>query len=375
MWRTEDGDIESAPSGSDQWGTIAISTALLNRIPSQDLPAGEALVTLLARAAEKDLTAVMHVYRGYLRQLVPRFARRSKGRGRAYLCHLLECAALFLADALVHYQADRDGDLLRFLELSVAAGYTEALAAWPRLKPFADQARDAEIADRIGTVEPDWDTVCTLRDRTYIDPYTIQHAWRILNSRYVRYAEDTTPAIPTDRTEDYTERLGQAPDAPTPVFNFVPPDEAVANKEVARLIRCALATLTPRAEKVLRMRFGIGYAFAHTLEETGAAIGKSKTHVSEIEAAALRDLRHPRRSNRLRSAAFGWIKPDATQDAWDELHELRRSIERARQELKWFPAYELHYQAMKEKNDLLEEIRQMEADVRNLHYRYHFPHT
>ncbi len=63
----------------------------------------------------------------------------------------------------------------------------------------------------------------------------------------------------------------------------------------------AVATLTPREEKVLRMRFGIGEKSDHTLEEVGQDFEVTRERIRQIEAKALRKLRHPSRSKRLKS--------------------------------------------------------------------------
>ncbi|MBI3328454.1 MAG: hypothetical protein HYZ81_17350, partial [Nitrospinae bacterium] len=62
-----------------------------------------------------------------------------------------------------------------------------------------------------------------------------------------------------------------------------------------------LQTLTPREEKVLRKRFGIGIDSEHTLEEVGQDFDVTRERIRQIEAKALRKLRHPSRSKRLRS--------------------------------------------------------------------------
>jgi RNA polymerase primary sigma factor len=80
----------------------------------------------------------------------------------------------------------------------------------------------------------------------------------------------------------------------------VSPSDAVISMNLAEQTRKVLATLTPREEKVLRMRFGIGEKSDHTLEEVGQDFEVTRERIRQIEAKALRKLRHPSRSKRLR---------------------------------------------------------------------------
>jgi RNA polymerase primary sigma factor len=86
---------------------------------------------------------------------------------------------------------------------------------------------------------------------------------------------------------------------------LVKPDDAVINMNLAEQTRKVLATLTPREEKVLRMRFGIGEKSDHTLEEVGQDFEVTRERIRQIEAKALRKLRHPSRSKRLKSFVEG----------------------------------------------------------------------
>jgi RNA polymerase primary sigma factor len=79
------------------------------------------------------------------------------------------------------------------------------------------------------------------------------------------------------------------------------PAEAVINMNLAEQTRKVLKTLTPREEKVLRMRFGIGEKSDHTLEEVGQDFEVTRERIRQIEAKALRKLRHPSRSKQLKS--------------------------------------------------------------------------
>jgi len=85
--------------------------------------------------------------------------------------------------------------------------------------------------------------------------------------------------------------------------NAVSPSDAVINLSLQEQTRKVLATLTPREEKVLRMRFGIGEKSDHTLEEVGQDFDVTRERIRQIEAKALRKLRHPSRSKRLKSFA------------------------------------------------------------------------
>jgi RNA polymerase sigma factor RpoD-like protein len=80
-----------------------------------------------------------------------------------------------------------------------------------------------------------------------------------------------------------------------------PPDEATMGTNLVEQTRIALGTLTPREEKILRMRFGIGEQSDHTLEEVGKDFFVTRERIRQIEAKALRKLRHPSRSRGLRS--------------------------------------------------------------------------
>ena len=83
------------------------------------------------------------------------------------------------------------------------------------------------------------------------------------------------------------------------------PSDAVINMNLQEQTRKILATLTPREEKVLRMRFGIGEKSDHTLEEVGQDFFVTRERIRQIEAKALRKLRHPTRSRKLSSFVEG----------------------------------------------------------------------
>ena len=78
------------------------------------------------------------------------------------------------------------------------------------------------------------------------------------------------------------------------------PQESIINVNLVEQVRKALSTLTPREEKVLRMRFGIGEKGDHTLEEVGRDFDVTRERIRQIEAKSLRKLRHPSRAKLLK---------------------------------------------------------------------------
>ncbi len=108
-------------------------------------------------------------------------------------------------------------------------------------------------------------------------------------------------SLETPVGEDEDSALGDF----IPDQNAVDPQEAVVNQNLALQTRRVLATLAPREERVLKMRFGIGERANHTLEEVGQDFEVTRERIRQIEAKALRKLRHPSRSRLLKSFVEG----------------------------------------------------------------------
>ncbi|PYR56781.1 MAG: RNA polymerase sigma factor RpoD [Acidobacteria bacterium] len=85
----------------------------------------------------------------------------------------------------------------------------------------------------------------------------------------------------------------------------VSPSDAVINLNLKEQTDAVLKTLTPREEKVIKMRFGVGDGSEHTLEEVGQSFAVTRERIRQIEAKALRKLRHPSRSRKLRAFLEG----------------------------------------------------------------------
>ncbi len=82
--------------------------------------------------------------------------------------------------------------------------------------------------------------------------------------------------------------------------NALSPIDSVVTRNLKEQTGGVLKTLTPREELVLRMRFGVGEGSEHTLEEVGRSFNVTRERIRQIESKALRKLRHPNRSNKLR---------------------------------------------------------------------------
>jgi RNA polymerase primary sigma factor len=83
--------------------------------------------------------------------------------------------------------------------------------------------------------------------------------------------------------------------------NTILPIDAAIQSNLRDITSRVLASLTPREERVVRMRFGIGISSDHTLEQVGQQFSVTRERIRQIEAKALRKLKHPSRSGALRS--------------------------------------------------------------------------
>jgi DNA-directed RNA polymerase sigma subunit (sigma70/sigma32) len=88
--------------------------------------------------------------------------------------------------------------------------------------------------------------------------------------------------------------------------NAILPIDAAIQSNLRETTTRVLASVTPREERVLRMRFGIGMNTDHTLEEVGQRFSVTRERIRQIEAKALRKLKHPSRSRSLRSFLDNW---------------------------------------------------------------------
>ena len=121
------------------------------------------------------------------------------------------------------------------------------------------------------------------------DPEKYRKIYDVLSERGVK--EDLLDIVDTVPLEYAYDLADDAPDA----------EDVVATAELKKVVTEVLSTLKPREERVLRKRFGIGLAKDYTLEEVGEEFCVTRTTIRGIEAKALRKLKHPSKSEKLRS--------------------------------------------------------------------------
>ncbi len=101
--------------------------------------------------------------------------------------------------------------------------------------------------------------------------------------------------------------------------NDCSPSDTVSNNDLKERVRELLKTLTPREEKVIKMRFGIDVASEHTLEEVGKDFSVTRERIRQIEVKALRKLRHPSRSKKLRTFFDKELQELEEEDGYEEI--------------------------------------------------------
>jgi RNA polymerase sigma factor (sigma-70 family) len=125
----------------------------------------------------------------------------------------------------------------------------------------------------------------------------------------------------------HDEDMPELPCPPQDYQEYVDPEEELSKKEMVGVVQETLETLTPRAIKVLCLRFGIGITQDYTLEEVGRAFEVTRERIRQIECKALRDLKHPSRSEKLRQL-IGYYQTTAEKEA--EEKKLRAQWQKAR---------------------------------------------
>ena len=262
----------------------------LKEIGKVDLLSPEEEIELAKRMLEGDEKAKKRLAEANLR-LVVSIAKRYVGRGMLFL-DLIQEGNLGLIKAVEKFDYTKGYKFSTYATWWIRQAITRAIA---------DQARTIRIP--VHMVE------------------TINKVIRVSRQLLQELGHDPSPeeiseemGIPADKVREIMKIAQEPVSLETPIGeeedshlgDFIPDDDAPEPAEVAsftllkeQLVE-VLKTLTPREEKVLRLRFGIEDGRTRTLEEVGKEFNVTRERIRQIEAKALRKLRHPSRSKKLK---------------------------------------------------------------------------
>jgi RNA polymerase primary sigma factor len=270
-------------------------TALTRRV-GLPIDAFSATALAVARARGEVRRGQEEMVRAHLR-LVVAIAKKYRRFTSLHLLDLIQEGNLGLMHAVEKY------DHRRGVKVSTYASW------WIRqsiARAIADQGR-------------------TIRVPVHVTETTIKVS-RERRRHYQRYGRDPAPGEISTRTGIPLPQVERAlTTVPEPISLDAPvgedgdatladlieaPDQnnplaAAAAGELGKLVSEALADLTPREQRILRMRFGLGGASEHTLQEVGETFGVTRERIRQIEAKALEKLRRPDRARKLRTFVEG----------------------------------------------------------------------
>jgi RNA polymerase primary sigma factor len=262
----------------------------LKEIGKVNLLTGEEEIELAKRMAEGDESAKQRMAEANLR-LVVSIAKRYVGRGMLFL-DLIQVGNLGLIKAVEKFDYTKGYKFSTYATWWIRQAITRAIA---------DQARTIRIP--VHMVE------------------TINKVMRVSRQLLQELGHDPTPeeianemGMPVEKVRDILKIAQEPVSLETPIGeeedshlgDFIPDEDASEPAEAASYtllkeqLAEVLSTLTPREEKVLRLRFGIEDGRTRTLEEVGKEFNVTRERIRQIEAKALRKLRHPSRSKKLK---------------------------------------------------------------------------
>ena len=283
-------EIAEADSMVDSYSTDDPVRMYLKEIGKVSLLTQEEEIELAVRMSQGDEEAKRRMAEANLR-LVVSIAKRYVGRGMLFL-DLIQEGNLGLIKAVEKF------DYTKGYKFSTYATW------WIR------QAITRAIADQARTIRIPVHMVETINKVIRVSRQLLQELGHDPSAEEIA----AEMSIPVEKVRDILKIAQEPVSLETPIGeeedshlgDFIPDEDASEPSEAASFsllkeqLMSVLATLTPREEKVLRLRFGIEDGRTRTLEEVGKEFNVTRERIRQIEAKALRKLRHPSRSKKLR---------------------------------------------------------------------------
>ncbi len=290
---TFDTDLTKLAETADDSGSFAMDDPVkvyLKEIGKVPLLTPEEEIDLAIRISKDDVKAKRRLEEANLR-LVVSIAKRYGGRGMQFL-DLIQEGNLGLIKAVEKFDYTKGFKFSTYATWWIRQAITRAIA---------DQARTIRIpVHMVETINKVKKTNSQLLHKNGRDPTADEIAneldMPVDKVREIMRVAQEPVSLETPIGEEEDSHLG----------DFIPDDDALAPADAAsqlllkEALSSVLKTLTPREEKVLALRFGLEDGHPRTLEEVGREFKVTRERIRQIEAKALRKLRHPQRSKRLK---------------------------------------------------------------------------
>ena len=295
----DDGGESIAPASNEELESVLSADSIsiddpvkvyLKEIGRVPLLSAEEEVELAIRMSEGDVAAKKRLSEANLR-LVVSIAKRYVGRGMQFL-DLIQEGNLGLIKAVEKFDHTKGFKFSTYATWWIRQAITRAIA---------DQARTIRIpVHMVETINKVKKVNSQLLHENGHEPTNEQIAEKlempVEKVREIMRVAQEPVSLETPIGEEEDSHLG----------DFIPDEDAPAPSDVAshtmlkEQLAEVLSTLTPREEKVLRLRFGLEDGRSRTLEEVGKEFNVTRERIRQIEAKALRKLRHPSRSKKLK---------------------------------------------------------------------------